>query len=1006
MTTQILFTAVDADGNDSLFATDSATGQTRRLKSFEGADVTLATTGRNHALLTVSAGGTTDLWSWNGLRATLLLSQANPGQLTTLPNGQTLFTARDDTGGRQVWITDGTSAGTRVVSPDLHTAANDWTVMMRGDGKALLLGSDDSGALRIWATDGTQAGTTGLLTGATTPSDPTHFSRLDNGKILFMATDPAHGQELWITDGTAAGTQLVRDIAPGTTASNLYGAGIVPIGGGKALLHLDNTLWSTDGTPDGTVAIMSLSDTLFIRDLTALGDGRAMIVTEASGTPITGGYQTQANTWITNGTVGGTTRLNTTSLLHFSYPYYPHTDQSPASDFLRLGNGRIIFSNTDSQGTELWASDGTAAGTGRPADLSRGMWPIFGPTGFLTTVDMSSRPSSFLRLANGNAIFSAQSWGDPKIASGNHLWVTDGRTVSPLTGSTPGTYPASLLAPTPLGDGRIVFVSRDYGTDGSVSEQLWITDGTTAGTRRLTDLATPATGIDLTQSDSVIQTLGLLTVDISTRPTAGNDQLIGTSSADRLDGLGGNDYLLGQAGNDTLIGGSGADTLEGGAGNDTYVVDSTADVVVELAGDGTDLVQAAVSWTLGDHVESLTLTGTAGLGGTGNALANLLTGNTGANRLEGAAGNDTLNGGAGADTLIGGAGDDIYVVDNAKDVITETADGGIDTVQSTLAWTLADNLEHLTLLDKATNATGNAAANVLDGKAGADTMIGGAGNDTYYVDNVGDIVTELAGGGTDTVFTTLASWTLPAEVDNLTLAGSAAGNATGNALANTLTGNAAANVLDGGLGADTMIGGAGDDTYVVDNAKDTVTEAANAGTDAVQSSISWTLGKNLENLTLTGTAAINATGNELANVLQGNAGNNTLDGGLGNDTYLVGRGSGADLIKDNDTKAGNLDTLRFLEGIATDQLWFRKVGSNLEVSIIGTADKATIDGWYTNSKFRVEQFQTSAGKTLAMGKVDALVSAMAGLTPPAMGQTTLSTDYQSRLSDVLAKSWS
>jgi Ca2+-binding RTX toxin-like protein len=471
--------------------------------------------------------------------------------------------------------------------------------------------------------------------------------------------------------------------------------------------------------------------------------------------------------------------------------------------------------------------------------------------------------------------------------------------------------------------------------------------------------------------------------------------------------------LQGNAGNNVLDGKAGADTMMGGAGDDTYVVDNLGDIVLEGADEGFDIIQASVSMTLLPHVEGITLTGKDALSATGNIQANTLIGNAGNNVLTAYDGDDTLDGGAGNDTLIGGAGDDTYVIDNAKDVITETADGGIDTVQSTLAWTLADNLEHLTLLDKATNATGNAAANrltgnaaanVLDGKAGADTMIGGTGNDTYYVDNVGDIVTELAGGGTDTVFTTLASWTLPAEVDNLTLAGSAAGNATGNALANTLTGNAAANVLDGGLGADTMIGGAGDDTYVVDNAKDTVTEAANAGTDAVQSSISWTLGKNLENLTLTGTAAINATGNELANVLQGNAGNNTLDGGLGNDTYLVGRGSGADLIKDNDTKAGNLDTLRFLEGIATDQLWFRKVGSNLEVSIIGTADKATIDGWYTNSKFRVEQFRTSAGKTLAMGKVDALVSAMAGLTPPAMGQTMLPANLQN-LSGPIAAAW-
>ncbi len=171
---------------------------------------------------------------------------------------------------------------------------------------------------------------------------------------------------------------------------------------------------------------------------------------------------------------------------------------------------------------------------------------------------------------------------------------------------------------------------------------------------------------------------------------------------------------------------------------------------------------------------------------------------------------------------------------------------------------------------------GNGASNSLDGGAGADTLIGGSGDDTYVVDNVADSVIENANEGRDMIQASV-SWTLGANLENLTLTCADAINGTGNALANVVTGNSAANTLDGGAGNDTlnggagadtliggvgndtlnggvgtdeMIGGLGDDTYVVDNAADTVTENADEGTDTVQASVNWTLGANLENLML------------------------------------------------------------------------------------------------------------------------------------------------------------
>jgi Ca2+-binding RTX toxin-like protein len=383
--------------------------------------------------------------------------------------------------------------------------------------------------------------------------------------------------------------------------------------------------------------------------------------------------------------------------------------------------------------------------------------------------------------------------------------------------------------------------------------------------------------------------------------------------------------LTGNAAANILNGGIGADTMIGGSGNDTYVVDDEGDLVSEttaLAAGGNDLVQSAITYILGANLERLTLTGTAAIDGTGNALANLLTGNTG---------NNTLDGGDGKDTLVGGLGDDTYLVDLTAtgalhDVITEAASAGTDSVilrgtpglATPVTLTLAATLEHLdasatgtTKLNLTGNTlantlTGNDADNTLTGGTGNDALIGGLGNDTYVLDSTGDLVTELDNQGTDLVRIAIATanqtYILGEHVENGTLINTVAFNLTGNELANILTGNAAINTLTGGDGNDTLIGGAGadslvgglgDDSYGVDNALDKITENADEGTDSVQSSVTWTLAANLEHLTLTGAAAINATGNELANILTGNAAANILNGGDGNDSLNAGAGNDA-----------------------------------------------------------------------------------------------------------------
>ncbi|WP_265586168.1 lectin-like protein, partial [Cuspidothrix issatschenkoi] len=381
---------------------------------------------------------------------------------------------------------------------------------------------------------------------------------------------------------------------------------------------------------------------------------------------------------------------------------------------------------------------------------------------------------------------------------------------------------------------------------------------------------------------------------------AGNNVITGNSANNTLDG---------GAGNDTLIGGAGTDTLIGGLGNDTYIVDSATDTITENASAGTDTIQSSVNYTIAANVENLTLTGTAA-NGTGNAGNNVITGNSANNTLNGGAGNDTLDGGAGTDTLIGGTGNDTYIVDSTNDIITENASAGIDTIQSGVNYTIAANVENLTLTGTAAiNGTGNTGNNVitgnsgnntLDGGAGTDTLIGGLGNDTYIVDSINDIITENASAGTDTIRSSV-NYTIAAlaNVENLTLTGTAA-NGTGNAGNNVITGNSANNTLDGGAGndtldggagTDTLIGGLGNDTYIVDSTNDIITENPSADTDTIQSSVTYTIAANVENLTLTGTAAINGTGNAGNNVITGNSANNTLDGGAGTDTLIGGLGN-------------------------------------------------------------------------------------------------------------------
>ncbi|WP_458371007.1 peroxidase family protein [Pseudomonas fluorescens] len=387
--------------------------------------------------------------------------------------------------------------------------------------------------------------------------------------------------------------------------------------------------------------------------------------------------------------------------------------------------------------------------------------------------------------------------------------------------------------------------------------------------------------------------------------TPGDDVASGGDGNDILNGLGGNDILNGDAGNDILIGGVGADTMAGGLGDDIYEVTDLGDVVTELVGAGNDTVWTSLaSYTLSANVENLFFGGSGNFAGTGNALDNTLVGG---------AGIDVLIGAAGADTMAGGGGNDVYEVTDLGDVVSELAGAGIDTVWTSLAsYTLGANVENLFFGGSGNFAgTGNALDNIIVGgagndvliggagndtiigRAGADTMVGGVDNDTYEVADLGDVVTELAGAGIDTVWTSLASYTLGADVENLFFGGSGNFAGTGNALDNIIVGGAGIDVLIGAAGndtiigragADTMVGGVDNDTYEVDDLGDVVTELAGGGSDTVWTSLaSYTLGADVENLFFGGSGNFAGTGNGLDNIIVGGAGNDVLSGGGGND---------------------------------------------------------------------------------------------------------------------------
>ena len=374
--------------------------------------------------------------------------------------------------------------------------------------------------------------------------------------------------------------------------------------------------------------------------------------------------------------------------------------------------------------------------------------------------------------------------------------------------------------------------------------------------------------------------------------TEGPDTLVGTPGDDVINGLGGDDTIDALGGNDVIDGGTGADAMTGGTGNDTFKVDDALDTIVELSGEGYDIVIATVNYTLnaGAHVEELVTTPgrNTTITLTGNDLDNIVRGGNAGDTLFGGGGNDMLDGGLGSDSLRGGTGDDIYTV-NVADSIVELAGEGYDIAYVTqhslndfrFTLTAGAHVELIAPLPIHASQTlagfeisgnelgntihGGAANDLLRGFGGNDTLVGFAGNDRYQIDDAGDVVVEAENGGIDTINTTISYQLVEGgNVENLDGLGSTGLTLVGNSMDNLIDGTSGGDLMLGGGGNDLLRGGIGNDSLYGGDGNDTL-----SGDD-------------------------NPLGNDYPDLLVG---------GLGNDVYNVG---GGDTVVEDINEAGQV----------------------------------------------------------------------------------------------------
>ena len=369
-----VFTAIDAARGNGLWVTDGTAEGTQPVGGLPG-PVPYAGGGRFAVIepgRAVLAAGTpetgVELWTTDGTEAgTRLLRDINPGaggsypgtysqgDLIALGDGRVLFSADDGTTGRELWITDGTEEGTRLVvdlspggyvpypdAPFYPSSSYPANLTLLAEGRALFTAATpDGGGTGLWVTDGTEDGTLRLTDAPSSPSAvsgayPSGILPLGDGRALFAAESATLGRELWITDGTKGGTSVLADIWTGGGSGNPGGGSY--LGSSPYGPYYPSGPYSPPYSPYVTGGQV------------ALGDGRAMF---SATDPYHGN-----ELWITDGTAGGTRLVKDINANNQGFA------SSAPGQFASLGDGRAIFTATDGEnGLAPWISDGTEAGT-------------------------------------------------------------------------------------------------------------------------------------------------------------------------------------------------------------------------------------------------------------------------------------------------------------------------------------------------------------------------------------------------------------------------------------------------------------------------------------------------------------------------------------------------------------------------------------------------------------------------------------------------------------------